>query len=593
MSTEQDIISTTEAKTLYGLFRERLRRSPDAIAYRFYDAINEVWMDYSWNMMARDITRWQSALKKEKLMPGDRVAIMARNSRFWVIFDQAALGLGLVTVPLYTDDRVNNVEYILEHAGVKLLVIGGSLQWQRLHEQIKELKTLERIISIGQLSNTDEKRLEIMSLWLPEETGDLVDDDVNPDELASIVYTSGTTGLPKGVMLSHKNILSNSTSGIKAIPITSNDIFLSFLPLSHTLERTVGYYLPMMSGATVVHARSILNLAEDLKVIRPTILISVPRIYERIYARIHDRLQTKSSYVQNIFIIAVNIGWQYLNHQQGRGKHYFAVCLWPLFKKLIASKIEDQLGGRLRVAISGGAALAPEISKFFVGLGLPILQGYGLTEASPVVSVNRLDVNIPTSIGTVLPDVEVKLGEQGELLVKGNSVMLGYWENKAATKEVIDREGWLHTGDKAVIKEGHIYITGRLKEIIVLSTGEKVPPLDVELAVMTDGMFEQVMVIGESRPYLSALVVINRMKLDQLLETKESCSEKVIEELLQQRMNDKMKSFSGYMNIHRVTYMSEQWSVENGLLTPTMKIKRNKIKERFSTEIEKMYEGHN
>jgi len=598
MSSEFDIISAEEANTLAGLFRERIRRSPNKIAYRFYDALNETWTDYSWSAMAREVARWQSALEQEKLKPGDKVAIMAHNSRFWVIFDQAALGMGLVTVPLYTDDRVGNVEYILQHTEVKLLVIGGKAQWERLQAKAKQFKFLKRIISIGQIQGDDDDRIVPISQWLPSTSnwGDLRENDQHPDDLASIVYTSGTTGPAKGVMLSHRNILSNAMSGLQAVPVKTSDVFLSFLPLSHTLERTIGYYLPVMAGATVAHARGIPDLVEDLRVVKPTAIVSVPRIYERMYARVMEGLQNKPAYLKNIFHLAVNVGWDYMKYKQGRAKARASFVLWPTLKRLIADKICEKLGGRLRIAISGGAALAPEISRVFVGLGVPILQGYGLTEASPVVSVNRLESNIPASIGSALPGVEVKLSKDDELLVRGDSVMLGYWKDESATEQAIDPEGWLYTGDKAKIENDFIYITGRLKDIIVLSTGEKVPPHDMELAIATDHLFEQIMVIGESRPYLAALTVLNKEQLDKLLETEfdinEPVTEEKIEKLLQSRVEKKLKNFPGYAQIRRMTYVNEHWSVENGLLTPTLKIKRNKIQEKYATEIEIMYAGN-
>ena len=596
MTSEFDIISVEEANTLAGLFRERIRRNPNKIAYRFYDALNETWTDYSWSAMAREVARWQSALEKEKLKPGDKVAIMTQNSRFWVMVDQAALGLGLVTVPLFTDDRVDNVEYILGHTEVKLLVIGGVTQWERLKHKADHFKTVKRIVSIGQISNTNDERMVSISHWLPSEWGELRENDGETNDLATIVYTSGTTGRPKGVMLSHGNILSNSMSGLQAVPVKPNDIFLSFLPLSHTLERTVGYYLPMMAGATVAHTRSIAHLAEDLQVIKPTGIISVPRIYERIYARVKDELQTRPAYIQNLFSLAVDVGWDYFNFQQGRGKWHATFVLWPLLKRVVADKINAKLGGRLNVAISGGAALAPEISRVFVGLGVPILQGYGLTEASPVVSVNRLDANIPSSIGPALPGVEVKLGEDCELLVRGDLVMLGYWKDETATKNAIDTEGWLHTGDKVRIEDNYIYITGRLKEIIVMTTGEKVPPIDMELAIATDHLFEQIIVIGESRPYLTAIAVLNKDQLDKLIETElktiDASSEEVVEGLLLEKVAEKLKPFPGYAKIKRIICTSEHWSIDNGLLTPTLKIKRNKIHEKYAAEIESMYQGH-
>ncbi|MEK7772310.1 MAG: AMP-binding protein, partial [Pseudomonadota bacterium] len=335
----------------------------------------------------------------------------------------------------------------------------------------------------------------------------------DPYSLATIIYTSGTSGRPKGVMLSHHNILTNAYSCLQVVPVSSDDLLLSFLPLSHTFERTAGYYVPMMSGATIAYTRSIQQLQEDLLTIQPTLMISVPRIYERVYAGIRAKLAEGSGFARWLFNLAVDVGYSRFEYHQARGNWRFTHCLWPLLKKLVASKVMNKLGGRLRFVMSGGAALPAEVSRLFIGLGLPILQGYGMTESSPVVCANRLEDNVPASVGLPIPGVEVKLGENNALLIRGPSVMLGYWNNPAATKAIISPDGWLNSGDIAAIDEqGHVTITGRLKEIVVLSTGEKVPPADMEAAILRDPLFEQVMLIGEARSYLSILVVLNPVR---------------------------------------------------------------------------------
>jgi len=590
------VITPDEAKTLAGLFRERVSRSPEAIAYRFFDALNGVWTDYSWRSMAREVGRWQVALAQEALEPGDRVAVMARNSRFWVMFDQAALGLGLVIVPLYTEDRADNVAYILQDAGVKLLIIGGPPQWERLEKRLKKLRSLKRIITISKVSENSDKRLRDLASWLPQQSEPLHFLDIAPDSLATIVYTSGTTGQPKGVMLSHKNILSNAYGGLQTMPINERHVFLSFLPLSHTLERTIGYYLPMMAGSTVAHARSIPELAEDLQIIKPTALISVPRIYERVYARVKENLVSKPAVIRELFKLTVEVGWRRFEYMQGRAKRHPSMILWPLLKRLVADKITQRLGGNLRVAVSGGAAMPPDISRIFLGLGVPILQGYGLTEASPVISVNRLHDNIPESIGTPLPGVEVEIGKDSELLVRGDNVMLGFWNRPEATRAVMDEEGWLHTGDKARIEDGHIYITGRIKDIIVMSNGEKVSPDDMELAIASDTLFDNVLIIGEARPYLAALAVVNGVQWQKFADENnfpvDSINEKDVEGVLLKRIAEHLHEFPGYAQVHRITCTEDDWSIDNGLLTPTLKVKRRQVHKKYNEHIENMYEGH-
>ncbi len=334
-------------------------------------------------------------------------------------------------------------------------------------------------------------------------------DDGDSNELATIVYTSGTTGRPKGVMLSHWNILFDSERALEIVQMYPQDLLLSFLPLSHTFERTVGYYIPMMAGSTVAYARSIPELGEDLLTIQPTLMISVPRIYERVYNKIQAGLAEKSPIATWLFNLAVDTGWKRFLHQQGRGSWHPVFLLWPLLNKLVAGKIMAKLGGRMRIAASGGAPLPTPIAKVFIGLGLNLIQGYGLTETSPILTANPEDDNDPRSVGVPLRGLELRVSEQDELLARGPVIMLGYWNNPEATAAVIDSEGWFHTGDKARIENNHVYITGRIKEIIVLANGEKVPPADMEMAIALDTLFEQVMIIGDDRPFLTALLVLN------------------------------------------------------------------------------------
>lgn len=596
MAIAEHIIGPDVAATIPELFQERVRRSAESCAYRFFDALNGIWTDSSWNATAKDVARFRAALSKEKLQVGDKVAIMARNSRYWVIFDQAALSLGLVVVPLYTEDRADNVTYILEQAEVKLLVIGGDDQWHDIHENMQTLSQLKCIVSIAECENPGDKRLIHMGSWLPNEYEEVAMPVIGPDELATIVYTSGTTGRPKGVMLSHRNILSNCYSGLQVFKVEPNHVYLSFLPLSHTLERTVGYYLPMMAGATVAHARGIPELARDLLVIKPHGLISVPRIYERVYAKIKENLSTKSFWAKKLYYLAVDIGWQRFEFMQGRGKRPLLLFMWPLLKRLVADRITHRLGGNLQIAISGGAALSPEISKVFVGLGIPLVQGYGLTEASPIISTNRLDENIPNSIGKAMPGIEVRIGENDELFARGENIMLGYWKNQEATDAVIDEDGWLATGDKARIEDDFIYITGRIKDIIVLANGEKVSPVDMELAIVSSTLFEQAMIIGESRPYLAVLTVLNPHRWKKIAETNgianKDVNDTACEKVILERLSKCLHDFPGYAQTYHHRCTHEAWTVENGLLTPTLKMKRKEIARRHAEYIEQMYEGH-
>ncbi|WP_321528008.1 long-chain fatty acid--CoA ligase [Sedimenticola selenatireducens] len=602
MKANQEIISLDEAITLAGLFKERTSRTPERIAYRYYDPEQATWKNSTWSEMRSETARWQAAFLQEGLKRGDRVGIMMPNRREWVMFDQAALGLGLVSVPLFYNDRGGNVAYIAEASAIKLLVIHGQEQWKSLQPVRDELPTIRRIVSLESLDGmAHDDRIRHLEKWLPATAGEYqMVHDLDPHSLCSIVYTSGTTGHPKGVMLSHHNILSNTYEALQTTTVNDNDIMLSFLPLSHMLERTGGYYLPLMAGITVAYARSILLLAEDLLSIRPTFMISVPRIYERIYAKIQEGLDEKPPIARKLFNLAVNVGWKRFEHQQGRGSWSPSLLLWPLLNKLVASKVTEKLGGRLRTAISGGAPLPPDVARTFLALGVPVLQGYGLTETSPVLAVNRIDDNVPESVGLALPGTQLSVAENGELLARGDAVMLGFWNNPQETARVIDEEGWLHTGDVARIDStGHVYITGRIKDIIVLANGEKVSPADMEIALAMDALFEQVLIIGEGRPFLSALIVPEPGHWKSLAEglgldpeNSASLQDKKVMDHVYRRISEQLREFPGYAQIRKAVLLGESWSVENGYLTPTLKTKRKLIIEHCDELIRDIYDGH-
>ena len=600
MYKKQDYITPVTAHNLSDLFYERVRRSPEKVAYRYFDSNDENWKDLTWLDISKKVELWHTAFRHEGLAKGDRVAIMMGNCPDWVIFDQAAYSLGLVVVPIYTNDRTENIRYILENANIKVFFIEDLLNCKELlnSDVASELKDLIRIVTHQDISQYASPLLKQVENWLPSYTETIECVELEPDDLATIVYTSGTTGRPKGVMLSHNNIFSNAHAAAVFEYFDTSDIFLSFLPLSHMFERTAGYYMPMIIGAEVAYARSIEKLGEDLISIKPTILVTVPRIFERVYNKIHDQLKNKSSIAQGLFSLAVNVGWHRFQVQQKRESWHPKLLLWPILKKLVAGKILAKLGGNLQLAVSGGAPLSNEIAKTFIGLGLTISQGYGLTETSPVVSTNKLNNNDPFSVGQCMSNVEVKLGNNDELLVKGPTVMLGYWDNEEATKDVIDDDGWFHTGDIAKIENDHIYITGRIKEIIVMSNGEKIPPADIELAIGSDSLFEQVVVLGEAKPFLTAIITIEEDSWNELADKLSVSSEASSLELdnvkavFLERINKQLASFPGYTKIVRAHIVLKPWDIDSGLITPTLKLKRSKIYEKYSKEIAELYHGH-
>ncbi len=668
-NTDQ-IITPEQAITLHGLFLERVQRTPDTVAYRYFDAHQEAWLSLTWAQMRDQVARWQAALLREKLAAGDRVAVMLRNCPQWVMFEQAAMSLGLVVVPLYVVDRPDNIAYIVNDAQAKVLLFETDEQWQALCPVTGQLGCVQRFVSLEKISGNSDSgcdrangslhssgepdglplagellrssrlreqppavpdgttshstrrannahqvagcpapadsvapcwdgHLQCVDEWLPAQAALQPERARKRDELATIMYTSGTTGKPKGVMLSHHNIVYNAYAGLLTFPLGTNDCMLSFLPLSHAFERTAGYYMSMMAGATVAYARSIPLLADDLKIIRPTILVAVPRIYERIYNAIHAKLDEAPPLRHKLFTLAVDVGWDRFEYQQGRGAWTLKLLLWPVLKHLVADKVMDRLGGRLRLSISGGAALPPKVSRLFIALGLPLVQGYGMTETSPVVSVNHVGNNRPSTVGPPLEGIQVRIGEQNALLVKGPCNMLGYWNNPEATAAMVDQDGWLNTGDTATISEsGHITITGRLKEIIVMSNGEKVPPADMEAAILRDRLFDQVMVLGEGRPALLVLAVVNpeqwqtfAQQFGVRADMPELLRDARVEQQVLQRIAAQIKEFPGYAKVRRVLLSQEPWSIENGMMTPTLKLKRSQVAVHFAKEVEQLYQG--
>jgi long-chain acyl-CoA synthetase len=389
---------------------------------------------------------------------------------------------------------------------------------------------------------------------------------ITPDSLAGIVYTSGTTGRPKGVMLTHRNVASNVLALLERIEVRPSDLFLSFLPLSHTFERTVGYYLPIASGSCVAHGRSVKELGQDLREVRPTMLVSVPLIYERIYAKMQE--------------------------------NRLARLAWPGLDWFVARKLRAQFGGRLRCAITGGAPMPLLVAKRFAALGIEVLQGYGMTESSPVIAGNVPGDNDPATVGRPLPGVEVKIGANDELLAKGPNVMAGYLNRPEDTKRAIE-DGWLHTGDQATIRaDGRVVIKGRIKDILVTSSGEKIAPADLELALLADTLFAQVCVIGEKRPFLAVLLVLDPKRWASEaaalgLDPRDGASTNApaAHKLVLERMRKALRELPAYATPRAAWCTLEPWTVENGLITPTLKVKRAVVVERFAPQIEALYAG--
>lgn len=535
---------TTPQKVLYGQFED------------------DRWRDYSAREVADLAARWQRAFRERGFERGDRVALCLKNSVHWVAIDQAALGLGLVVVPLYVNDNPDNVAWCVTNADARLLV----LENPRMLEALRlALANLPHIVC---LQGEPEAPAASVAEWLPEQAEPFSVAALEPDTLASIVYTSGTAGRPKGVKLSHQNVLSNVEAVLQVVEVSDQDQLISVLPLSHMFERTCGYYTPLRVGAKVVYGRGINQLAEDLMIHRPTIMIAVPRVFERFLAKIEQSLDA-APLKRQVFHFTVERGWRCFQQRAGAAER----ALHRMLCNLVARPVMEKLGGRLRLTVVGGAAVEARIAKTFIALGLNMIQGYGLTEASPVVAANREEDNDPVAVGKPLPGIETRLNTAHELLVRGPSVMQGYWREPEATARVLSADGWLNTGDLADIRDGRIYIKGRSKDIMVLSNGEKFPPEEVETAILNDELFDQIMLVGEGRPYLALLAV-----------TGENDEKKLV-----RHANARLRGFPRYVRVRRVIVCKEPWTVDNGLLTPTLKVKRQVIYQRFRDLIDGLY----
>ncbi len=596
--------------TLPQLLALRAATSPQREAFREFDAASGRWLSLSWAATQERVKQWQRALAASQLPVGARVAILLPNGLNAMSIDQATLAQGAVPVPLHAIDNPGSIAYILADCEASLLMVTSTEQWEKIRGVGTPLPALRTVVVTDVDSPlpavTDNLSVVALADWLARGQADVsLATPPGPEDLAAIVYTSGTTGKPKGVMLSHRNVVANVKAVLARVTPTEEDVFLSFLPLSHTFERTAGYYLPIAAGSCVAYARSVALLAEDLKIVRPTVLISVPRIYERVYAKLLEKV-SPSPFKMRLFEAAQAVGWRRFRAGQGllpprpeeeRAAGLWRLLPWSLLQRLVAQPLLAQFGGRVRVAVSGGAPLSPTIARCFLGLGLPLLQGYGMTETSPVVAVNTLTDNDPVTVGRALPGVEVRIGANRELLVSGPSVMKGYWKRPEDTDRILSVDRWLASGDQAEIRDGRIRILGRIKEIIVTSTGEKVPPGDLELAITSDPLFEQVFVVGEQRPFIACVAVVQRDEWHRLAEElgldpddAASLSHPDAQKAALARIEHVTSSFARYAVPRAVALTLEPWTIDNTFMTPTLKLKRNNLMGHFGEQIELLYQ---
>ncbi len=583
-------------RTLPELLERRIDAAPSGEGYRSFDPATGVWASLSWQAFGEQVRRRRLALKAEGAAPGDRIAILLPSGVEHVGIDQAVLAEGLVPVPMHALDNAESIAYILRDSAAVLLFVDSAERWRAILNSGDVGPQLRRVVATTAPGDLSDSRVIAVEAWLSSGSRGVPGRPVgiDPSDLAAVVYTSGTTGRPKGVMLSHANIVANVKAVAERLPAADADVFLSFLPLSHTLERTCGYYYSIAAGASVAFARSSKQLIDDFKEVRPTVVVSVPRIYERFYSAIMERRAAIGPAERSMFDLALAVGGRRFDARQ-RGEEPSAEDrnAWPALERAVALPVRAIFGGRLRIAFTGGAPIGEPVIRVFLSLGLDILQGYGMTESSPVVSVNTPDDNDVRSVGRPLPGVEAKLGANEELMVRGPNVMVGYWNRPEETRRVKEPDGWLHTGDQARIENGRIYITGRIKDIIVTSTGEKVSPGDLETAILADTLFVNAMVLGENRPYLAVVAALDpelwaRAKRG-LADEADPGARRTNDEFLLARIKEAVKSFPAYATPRAVFWTTEPWTIESTLLTPTLKNKRLNIEARFAKEIEGLY----
>lgn len=591
--------------TLPQLLINSVERYGEREALRQFDKETKSWHSLSYAQLMARVMEWRRAYAAMNLERGTRIGILMPNSIDHACADQAALANGLVPVPLHAIDTPGASAFILSDSRAQVLVTNKLTRWKQIQAAGGDLQDLTAVIITEDEVDDETGMVRGLSEWLAAGTHVVeLPEGPKEDDLAGIVYTSGTTGRPKGVMLTHGNIVSNVKATLECVFPQVGDIFLSFLPLSHTFERTAGYYLALATGCTIAYNRSVLLLADDLKTIRPTVIISVPRVYERIFARVQDKLKKSRPAARYLFDWAVEIGWRDFcrrNHLpvEHTGRAWLDGLMRPLVRK-VSSTLLDQFGGRLRIAISGGAALSSKVARTFCGLGLPIIQGYGMTEASPIIAGNNRTLNQPNTVGKPFNNVEVRLGEGDEIQIKGPSITRGYWNRPDATADAFTEDGWFRTGDVGGFNElGLLSIKGRIKEIIVTSTGEKVPPADLEAAIETDPLFSQCYVIGENRPYLSLITVVNP---DEWASFAKSCGvdpadpasldNPSVKTSALKRAKTAAGEFPHYALPRAVVLTQEPWTIENGLITPTLKLKRGPLSKKFANVIAQLYATH-
>ncbi|WP_167632083.1 AMP-dependent synthetase/ligase [Mariprofundus ferrooxydans] len=555
---------------------------------------NGVYLPITYAQMASNVRYLACGLIRAGIKAGDRIAILMENRPEWAAIDYAILSVGAVSVPLYCSYRPHDMSYVLNDSGAVAVFTSGGKLLTHLLGAVEHCSHLRHIYAF---EASDHKLVEpvtsLEAAELDEPSLEKRLSRLHRDTLATLVYTSGTTANPKGVMLTHGNIITN----LEAVPAVislrateGGDRMLSFLPLAHALERTGTHFLSYSFGLSVAFAERPDTVAKNMTEARPTVMITVPRMLEVVRSRILGQVAQQSSLKQYLFHL-------YLKLSRKQRLNVLQQMLLPLLDRLVGAKVRQRFGGRLRVLISGGAPLNVEVAGFFEALGLPVIEGYGLSEAAPLLAANPMCDRRPGSVGVAAKGVDINIADDGEILARGANIMPGYWHNRKATKEAI-QDGWLLTGDIGRLdKDGYLYITGRKRDIIINSGGENIAPQRIEQLLLIDSQIDQVVVYGDQKPHLVALVVANEEACTAWAREKglpESGWQQlrdsyILKKHLQTKINNILKPLNGFEQVRRIHLISEPFSIENDLLTPTLKIKRRNVYEQYAEVLAGLY----
>jgi long-chain acyl-CoA synthetase len=603
---EATVSGNPEPKTIPELFFKRAGISANAEALVHKQAgrwIPITWREYEQGVrdVARGISDW--------VQPKDMVCILSENRPEWCFSDLATLSLGGVTAPIYPTNPPKDIAYILNDSGAKLLFLSTAEQLAKIRQLRAENKIpkLERVVVFDEIGAQEDwiitlSQVRKRNAGVPDPIAQRMP-ALGRDDLATLIYTSGTTGEPKGVMLSHWNIVSNVLSArvlVDQLDISDRQM-LSFLPLSHTFERTCGYYLAIHYGFKVAFAESVTKLVDNMGEVHPTLLISVPRIYEKLYSRVMESAQ--HGLKKKLVFWSLDVGQRHAAYRlAGKAAPGLLNLKNAIAHKLVFSKLHQRLGGRLKYAISGGAPLAKEIANFLNAIGLTVFEGYGLSESSPIITANLPGKMKVGTVGVPFPEVEIKIAPEpdrerdGEILARGPNIMMGYYNKPQATAETVDAEGWLHTGDIGYLdSEGFLHITDRKKELIKTAGGKYVAPQPIENSLKVHGLVEQAVVIGDKRKYCSALIVPafdalkNALGRDLPADRSQLNDDPQVRSLIQGAVDQVNRDLGSWEQIKRFHLLPAELSQETGELTPSLKMKRRVIEEKYRQQIDSLY----